>query len=555
MTEHRVSLFFDFTFTGDHVADRLVRTELARAADADWVHPSRLAADAARPIAHATLWDWTAWHLSPDFDPAVHSVLTSSNSASRDQALCLCWSAAARALLEGRYRAEAGQAGHKAGLVLALGTGPHWRDLAARTSALLDGGPAGFAVEVDIESITAHVFDTGVGLVVPRLRLRPRQRDADIPPELLVELVPRLGDERRRAAFAWLDDWSVAGSPRFSLSGLMQRLVEPAGGRLVKRERTYTYTTLVASQPIAAPRDVAYRLSRHYGASYHPTSDFLGTIFVQPFETVLHAASREAGCTGVPPGAGPPLEFLNNWLAQADSYAYFPLQVAAMHEYVALLGMAQGVLLPIDPDAHDQHTIAALKNLNHRFLLFRLRYRLVHVSRITAHELAFRATVEALGIEALSTKIARDLVEVERRLIELAADRAQAAEAESAARERRRERKYAALTGVGSAALSYITMATFGDHFAEFLHHYWELPEWVYFCLELFCQLLGIGLAAWSFHYSVFWKHGDHHEVEHVAEHAENELKLAHHAIEPPAVRVASTRSPLDHSTPPTEPG
>ena len=42
---------------------------------------------------------------------------------------------------------------------------------------------------------------------------------------------------------------------------------------------------------------------------------------MQNLETVLHAASREGGCTLVSPGDGAALEFLDHWLEQADPYA------------------------------------------------------------------------------------------------------------------------------------------------------------------------------------------------------------------------------------------
>ena len=538
MTEHRVSLFFDFTCDGTEAADRLALLPLSQAADPDWVHPSRLAAEAARPIAQATLWDWTAWTLSPDFHPYVRSVLNSSASASSEQTLCLLRSPSAKALFEGRYRAAPGPGARKSGLVLALGAGHRLREMPGSGPVLIDGGPAGLAIEVEIESITAHVFRTGVGLVIPRIRLLPRERDAHIPPELLVEIIPRLGDERRQAAFGWLDDWTVKDSPRFALSTLLRRVIEPAGCRLTRRERIYSYVTVIVDEAVTAERDLAYRLSRHYGASYRPSKEYLGTIFVHPFETVLHAASREGGCTLVCAGSEPRLEFLDNWLEQADPYAYFPLQVAAVHEYVALLDMAQGAGLPIDPGAHDRQTIAALKALSHRFLLFRLRYRLLQVSTITAHEFAFAATVEALGIEVLSTKIARDLVEVERRLVELASERAFALQSLAAERERRRERKTAGLTGLASGALAYITMASLGDHMSDFLHH-WDLAsDSTRFALELAFQILGAGLAGWSFYYAVWWKHGSHHEAEHVLEHERTEATLARREEETPDQRA-----------------
>ncbi len=547
MTEHCVSLFFDFTFAGGDASERVAGLQLAQTAHDDWLHPARLAAGAARPIGKASVWDWTAWDLSPDFHPFARDVL---NSASSDiqvpQPLRLSRSASAKALLEGRYRAPAGERPGPSGLVLTLGTAGRLCDMDGAQEVLLDGGAAGVAVGVEIESLTVHMFRTGVGLIVPRLRLKPLKPGADIAPGLLIEIIPRLGDERRHAGFGWLDGWTAPDPPRFTLSTLMRRLIEPAGCRLAERERTYTYVTVVAGELAAgAERDIAFRLSRHYNAIYRPAPDFPGTIFVQPFETVLHAASREGACTLVTPGRnGPAAEFLGTWLEQSDPHAYFPLQVAAVHEHVALLELAQGAGTPIEPGAHDPATIAKLRALRDRFLLFRLRYRLLQVSSITAHEMAFAATVQALGIEALSTKIARDLIEVERRLVELAAERASDMQLADAARDRRRERRIAPLTGLASGALAYITMASFGDHLVGFFKDYRPIPEDMKFVLEVFFQVIGVALACWSFYYSVWWKHGDHHEVEHVIQHQQTELRLARHHSEGDDSKQASVEAP-----------
>jgi hypothetical protein len=556
-TDHRVHLLFDFAFEGQDAADRLTGIRLAQAASHDLVHPSRLTVESQRPIGDAPLWEWAPWDVSPDFHPFMRGVLDSASGGQpADQPRCLRQSQSSVALVQGRYRHASGVRPEATGMVLALGRSPRITSVPEWSPVLIDGGSAGVAVQVQIESITSHVFQTGTGLVVATVRLVPRERDADIPPDLLVELVPRLGDERRVASLRWLDEWTSPDAAKFSFGQLAARLIEPAGCEITARERVYTYCTVVAGVSLnsSRARDVAFRLSRHYGAAYHPTDDFAGTHFAHPFETVLHAASREGACTLVIPDAHPdsePVEFLRTWINQADPHVYLPLQIAAFHEYAALLRMAQGAGMHIDPGAHDSATIQALKDLAHRFLLFRLRYRMLQVSGITLHELAYVATVKALDIDALSAKIARDLVEVERRLIALAEDHAQARRKAAAEREHERERSAAWFAGVASGALTYITMASLFDHLAEFLEHWAHLKAWEPFAaipspnirlpeffhevrhLELTTvvrvlgQLLGVGLGAYSLRYAMRRQRAGHPEIDHATEHEAVELRLA----------------------------
>jgi hypothetical protein len=532
MTDHRINLFYDFTTPADDTAERIAALRLAQVNSIDWIHPDRLVLDAERPIGEAGLWDWAAWSVSPDFHTYVRDLLNSSTTPQPIvQPLRLVRSDVVKALLEGRYRSPPGTGPATTGLVLRLGNSPRLRELAAASSVLIDGGTAGYAIQVEIESVALHLFRTRVGVVVPRLRLVSREHGADIPPEMLVEIVPRLGDERHHPPFAWKSDWTSETSSRFAMGPLLWRLIEPAGCAISERQRVYSYATVVVDAPgdPTYVQELAFRLSRHYSAVYHPTESFLGTVFTRPFETVLHAASREGGCTLVmPTAAATPVEYLNTWIDQAYAHVYLPLQVAAFHEYIALLGMAQGAGVHIDPNAHDDDTIKALKDLSHRFLLFRLRYRLLQVSAITVHELAYAGTAQALGIEALSTKISRDLVEVERRLVEISSEHLAALRAARAARERAREKRVAWITAIGTAALAYITMASFADHLVEFMKNWSNRTGPYLFGVELVLQLLGFGLCGWSVYRVVWWTGGSAHDIEHLVEHEMTELKLAH---------------------------
>lgn len=550
---HRVHLFYDFAFEGP-IADQLTGLHLKQAASPGWVHPDRLALQAKRAIGTTAVWEWATWSLSPDLHPTMRQVLDSRRADADEDPTphCLRWTQNAAALAAGRYRFAPGERQADTGMVLAVARSPRLAKLADVDSVLIDGGDAGLCVPVTIEDVTLHAFETGVGVVVVSLRLVARQHGIRIPPDLLVELVPRLGDERRGPAFGWRDGWNASGAPRFAIGDLVRRMVEPAQCRIVTRHRIYSYCAVAASaaMPEAGMRDLAFRLSRHYSAVYHPHSDMPGTMFAQPFQTVLHAASREGGCTIVmpmPPEGDEPVEFLQEWLVQAHTHVYLPLQIAAFHEYVALLGMAQGAGQHIDAAGRDPKTVASLRKLSHRFLVFRLRYRLLQVSMITVHEMAWAATTAALGIEALSTKIARDLVEVERHLLEVIEDDRLELSRRELAAERRRERSTAWFAGVVGGAIAYITMASFGDHLSElvkdssqFVKLREEILDRADLAVRLVCQGLGVLLAGFGAFYALRSQRGGHDERKHIEEHETMEIRLGGHEAAPTRTPVRS---------------
>jgi hypothetical protein len=152
--------------------------------------------------------------------------------------------------------------------------------------------------------------------------------------------------------------------------------------------------------------------------------------------------------------------------------------VAALHEHVVLLRMAQGTALHTHAQYSDDRVIPCLKALCDEALSFRLHYRLAQVSLISLHDMVYGTIAAALGLDALSDKIARDLTAVEQRLRQHASERALAVaqeraelerkreayerEAETARvkRERQSERRSAWFTGIVTAALAFIACIT-----------------------------------------------------------------------------------------------
>jgi hypothetical protein len=214
---------------------------------------------------------------------------------------------------------------------------------------------------------------------------------------------------------------------------------------------------------------------------------------------------------------------LDTWIQQAHSRVYLPLQVAAFHEHVVLLDLAQGAGLEIKLEAGP--TAAAksleaklLKALCERFLVFRLRYRLSQVSALTTHDLAYAATEQALGLAALSEKISRDLLAVERRLIELAAQEEHKAEKQRDERRRRLERLFAPFASISSAGLAYLTFTGAATHLEDATRAYWH-GNW-FDALAVAIQVVGIFLATVAYFFTWRIQHEGATEPEDPCEHA-----------------------------------
>ena len=544
--DHRVHLMYAFQ-CDPAAAEALPRTTLAEAALPKWLHPDRLSAGTP-PLADRLIWDWTAWDVSPALHPFVRRVLNSFEGEPIPEApLCLTLSAEGLNLIAGLYRrpsprnAEEGKADRgRDGLVLAL---PRQHDLPEtvlhEASWLVrapgDTGAPGARIELD--HIRLHLFRTGVGLIVVDLRLAGQNRGpSPVAAGALVTVIPLLTHERRTPSLGWADNWTDEAA-RFPLRDALAALIAPAGCVPTGWDRTYSYCALVYNTPIGVgeARDIAFRLSRHYSMRYRPDSGLPGTVFVAPFENVLHAASREGGCTlinGTTDAAGIQAELLSTWTTQSHAHVYLPLQVAALHELVALLGMAQDSTRPATAKGFDTKF---LRRLSERFLLFRLRYRFARVSNITMHDQFFEATAQALGLEEIADKIARDLLVIERRLTEEERETAhrarERAQQEALAIREETEKRYAVWAGLSSAGLAYLTISAVAGKFLELLG---ELKKsgisWdsvLELAPQLIPQFVAVAGGVFGFFYATRHQRQGESVAEELVTHQEAEVAIA----------------------------
>ena len=523
--DHRIHLMFGLALDDLDAGVRLAALKIEDVAASGLVHPSRLAYDAPRPIADRAIWESAESDVSPDLYPFVHAILDSRlNGLEKPSRLRL--SPSGLNLANGRYRrpsiATNAPSEMKAGFSVRLAGASKSRLGLPETN--VDEPQDAFWIVV--ESIDVHLFRTKFGVVNLSCRVF-----ADVghvfASETLVELLPRLCDARGTGHLSWRDVMTDLALRQFPPSVLVSDLVGAARCRLVPRDRIYSFSVIVfdAALPNAAARDLAFRLSRHYNARYRPTDDFAGTVLIHPFETVLHAMSREGTSTVITrtTDEGVDVEFLTAWISQSHARVYVPLQIAAFHEHVVLLDLAQGSGLRIDLNGSSKAETLRLRALCERFLLFRLQYRLSQVSSLTMHDLAYAATEQALGLKTLSEKISRDMLAVERRLVEIADVRATAFETQREARGRRLESNFAVIAGIGSAALTYLTLTTVAEHIIK------SLPPLVlakFLPVNIAIQLIAVSLAIVAGVYNWQRQRLNHDEFEHYVEHAEEHLVI-----------------------------
>ena len=461
--DHRIHLLFDFCFEEQvaavtHSLLHLPVAHVAKSEDSNLklVDRSRVAQSNGHNVAHKTLWELKDWPVSKDLHEFVRDLLDSSTKR-HDNATprgpkppprCIRLSQNGRNVVTGRYRHPIGEyaAAESArnGLLLRLPKSAQSAAVGTQTATL-----------VAISDIALHLFATGVGIAVVTIRLGDGH-GSTLSAESLIEILPYLADARRRPMMHWHEMRGESDEQRFSIEQMLKALL-PEQCTLADRQRIYSYCALVFEEalPLSRRRDLAFRLSRHYTTRYSTREECEGTYFVEPFENVIHAASHEGACTivdGTHSSDDEPIPFTTAWLDNVHEVVYLPLQVAAMHEYVKLLKLAQGAGGHIDPAAAESGEMKALQDLSNEILFFRLRYRLAEVSRITMHNLTYAATAQALRVDVLSEKIARDLVAVERRLGELSASRA-------ARTQLIFERWFTPVAAISSGGITYLTVS------------------------------------------------------------------------------------------------
>jgi len=467
VTDHRIALIYECRGVRQETVAALAATDFwavrAPLLAMQLCDPARLDAAHPRSLGGRPVWAWQAGALSADLQVAARSALAGVVGTEpgwyrlTDQA---------RNLLAGRYRRGDGE--QNATLRLAL-TSAAQRRLGDRL-----GGAT--SVPIAVEDITFHGFRTGIGLVVVLVSLAPGEDGVDA--DVLTEATPILADDRREPSLFFGDAAPATGS-RFQFGMVVGALLAGAGLGLERRHRIHSYATLVFRDDLPAneARDVAHRLSRHYSLAYTPPADHAGTELLQPFANILHAGNLEGAATIVTLGAGAaalPIEFLDEWLSTALRPSYLPIHLLAYHEHLALLDLAQAGAIEIDLDRFSDDELDRLRLLSARFLAFRLRYRIAQPSRITMHNQFYEALRRALGMQALSEKVARDVAEVEFRLTQIMRERQEKSEAAAVLaaeklrkleeeRQKARRRTWRFYAPFAAACVAFVTMLNFSE--------------------------------------------------------------------------------------------
>ncbi|MEA2722020.1 MAG: hypothetical protein QOJ39_3884 [Candidatus Eremiobacteraeota bacterium] len=477
---HRIELFLDFEFAVNHDAlDRLTSLQLKHVSRLEWVHPSRLAGD--KPVMDKPIWELQEWHVSRDLHAFVRVILDSRPSRSSEHPHCLRLTQYARNLVTGTYRETLSTGGADAAQ---SSPGRSRRGVAL----VLPGDPR--AVELHIEHVTLHLFRTGVAIAVVTLTLPAHQAEPPnegVAAELLIEVLPRLCGVGGQHALRWLSPGPTADTKGFGLGDLLTPLVSGAGLSATARHRIYSLCALTFSAPLTDAQrvDTSLRLSRQYHSSFRTATETPGTTFLRPFANVLHAVSREGTCSIIDNSLNPDgrrNDVLADWLHNSHHRVYLPLHLVALHQYIVLLRLGHGAGRHVEFETASDRELGELTALCNQIRFFRLAYRLVQVSTITMHDLVYSAVEKSLGISELSEKIARDLMAVEPRLLELSAQRV--------------ERRYRWLTRVLAGGFAYLTLSGVGTHIATAISEKANaVPIWA----TLAIQSVSIIMAAVAF--------------------------------------------------------
>ncbi|MBL8707382.1 MAG: hypothetical protein JNM30_21210 [Rhodospirillales bacterium] len=534
VADHRIALFYECRGVNPKTVAALAATDFwaARTAllEMQLCDPARLDATHPRSLGGRPLWAWQAGALSADLHAAARSALAGVEGAAprwyrlTDQA---------RNLLAGRYRGG----GEESTGALRLALTP------AALRRLGDRLGGATSLPIAVEDITFHGFRTGIGLVVVLVSLAPG--DGGVDADALVEAMPMLADDRRDPCL-FFGDGTPAPDRRFQFGAVVDALLAGTGLALERRHRIHSYATLLFQDdlPEDEARDLAHRLSRHYSLAYTPPSDHDGTELLQPFANVLHAGNLEGAATIVTLGSGTtamPIEFLRDWLSTALRPSYLPIHLLAYHEHLALLDLAQAGAVEIDVDRFSDDELDRLRLLSARFLAFRLRYRIAQPSRITMHNQFYEALQRALGTQALSQKVGRDVAEVEFRLTQIMRDRqakAEVAAAEAAEalrkleeqRQKARRHTWSFYGPFAAACVAFVTMLNFSEKLKGLGIEFFVWKQWLGkdgpsddHKFYLSCVMAGLSVVFAGIAYMFARTH--EHNMSHVVSEAEEEAK------------------------------
>ncbi len=458
--------------------------------------PFRLVSpDRAKP---APIFEVSSFLLGDDLHEVV-AVAFGASAASADASrstACLKLTAAGQAVVNGVSLRPKGDPATLAGY--RRGSGPVLHlTRSARERLAAAGCETRTEVILSIDELQLLLLTSGIGFVVVMLRIAEPAPDLNT----VQELVHAITHARRGTL-----GWACLEHPQslFSLHTLVATLLAGTACELIPSNRIFSYT--LAHHALAGAADIqaaAWRLSRHYNSDYLPTKADegrgSGTVFLQPFESVLHAASLEGVATLVE-GTG---EHAAHALAGTMVQRYFALALLALHEHVMLLRLSERAagahaVIGIKSDA------AQLRHLLARFLLFRRRFRIPLASEVTMHNLAYDAFRKALCNDSLDRKMREDVTEASRHLQFVTA----------LARKRtadRRERGRAPFQGLLTFMLTLLTSLAAVKELRTIVSEYVHVEDarWIGTGMFAVCLVMA-AIAGW---YATS-RHLDSHEIE-----------------------------------------
>lgn len=500
---HAIRVIIPFRLHGKPGPDSVARAEAAFTR----LTLSRLAAGSFRLIspdranrAEAAVFTRTEFPLGDDLHEAVCLALGAGvQDGARRCAPCLALTPAGRALVNGDSLRPPGDPatlpGFRRGSGLRIALGKRAQE---RMPAITGRSPE---ILLSVDSMQVLVLTSGIGLVVTTLSL------GGTAPTLsaLQEAVHAISHARRSAlGWACIDGAQLG----FSLHGLVAAILVGVDIAPLPANRlfTYSFAHLATSARVDLPV-AAWRLSRHYTSDYAPPSDMArhgGTIILQPFVTITHAASLEGLATLV----GGDGEHASHAAGGTLEQRYVVLALLAYHEYVLLLGLAQQAAG--SPDAtigakarHAEDTVELAQLMAH-FLLFRRRFRIALASEVTMHNQAYEAFRGALCNDSLERKMREDVAEAARHL-ELVSLRARKHVA--AAREHAR----APFEGLLAFMLTFLTSMAAVKEVRTIVGEYVHIDGARWFGAVMFgvCFVMA-GIAGW---YATS-RHRDSHDVD-----------------------------------------
>ena len=161
--------------------------------------------------------------------------------------------------------------------------------------------------------------------------------------------------------------------------------------------------------------ELAYRMSRRFGADYQPAPGAVAGAVLSTFENVCHAVSTQGAAVAVRDNGAP---FIGGFVESAITPTYLPMAVVSCHEYMHLLRLTQGAARRVH-EAKPKEDKDRLQWLRMALVEFRLYLRFSHISDIGHHNDVYAAWRRGLDLDRMLQDLTLDVREGEQVLARL----------------------------------------------------------------------------------------------------------------------------------------